>query len=257
MIGKKTCLLAASSALLLTASAEAALVAHYALDEVAGVTAVDSAGSNDGSIVGAPDLTVAGILGTGIGTASAADRVEIADNATAGLYSGNDARSISLWFSANSVLEQGRLIGSGSGAAAQFDITLEGDGIGLRYGNGNMFWSGGVIDLDDGGLHHVTVTYDGTTLGAGLTVYIDGVDQGGPDGGNSNNSGQALATANGFWIASDTSNSRGHDGVIDEVRVYDNVLTQQEVTALANVPEPGSLALLGMGGLMLVRHRRA
>ena len=264
MFGKMTCMLAAGSALLVSASASASLIAHYALDEVSGTTAADSAGSNDGTIVGAAaDLTVSGILGTGFGTPGPANYVEVADNATAGLYAGNAARSISLWYSADTVLTQGRLIGSGSGAAAQFDITLEtasnsnGVSIGLRYGNGNMFWSGGGIDLDDGELHHVAVTYDGTNLVAdsSLRVYIDGVLQT-RDGGNNNNSGQALVTGDGFWIASETTHIRGFNGVIDEVRVYDHALSQSEVTDLASVPEPGSFALLGLGGLLIVRRRR-
>jgi hypothetical protein len=50
---------------------------------------------------------------------------------------------------------------------------------------------------------------------------------------------------------------------LDEVRIYSAALTQAEVTALYNsgdgpaaIPEPASLSLLGLGGLLMIRRRR-
>lgn len=42
--------------------------------------------------------------------------------------------------------------------------------------------------------------------------------------------------------------------LIDDVRIYDNALTQGEIQAL--VPEPTSLALLALGGMLVARRRR-
>lgn len=47
---------------------------------------------------------------------------------------------------------------------------------------------------------------------------------------------------------------QGFDGYIDDVRIYDNALSQQEVTEL--VPEPASIFVLGSGLIWLRRKRR-
>ncbi len=248
--------------------ARAAIVAHYALDETSGTTAFDSVGTQHATISGNPDLTMAGVSGTAIGVGNAGGSGAAADHVTvteSAMFSGNVARSISLWFWADTTVAQGRLIGMGQDVAAQtFDITLENDNwtgdktsIGLRYGNGNMFWSGDQlgIDLIDGEFHHLAVVYDGTSVG-NVKVYIDG-QLATADFGNKNNSGQALATSDGVRIgatARSTGANYGFDGVIDEVKFFSHALTPEEVAILA-VPEPMSLALMAVGGMLLLRRR--
>lgn len=275
----KNTLLAGTAALALASSAQAALVAHYNLDETTGSTVADSSGNgNTGTVVAGagspPDLTATGIATTsGMSTTDDGEGYVSAAN----LYSGNDSRSVSAWFNATTIdSTQSRITSTGSGAAESFDITLEssdgGNSIGLRYGNGNMFWSGsaenGGDDIATGVWNHVVVTYESTAtvdggFGAGLTVYLNGVALT-MDGGNPKNGTQELNTSGDFLIAGNggLGNNGGYlNGSIDDVQVYDAALSSSEVSFLFNnptvaVPEPSSAALLGLGGIALILRRR-
>lgn len=264
----KNTLLASTTALALASSAQAALTAHFTLDETTGTSVADSSGnSNTGTLVGTADLTATGQSNTGLGVSASGDGFS-----TGSLISGNAARTVSLWFNASTIDNtQRRLSSVGSGAAGSFDITLENDtggaSIGLRYGNGNMFWSG---DSELGQAvqtntwNHVVVTYDGSTLVAdtSLKVYLNGTLLA-RDGGNNNNSGQTLNTNATAWAFANGAASLASGSIIDDVQVYDTALTQSDVNFLhANVgstvavPEPSSTVLLGLGGLALILRRR-
>ena len=253
-------------ALMSFSAAQAGLLSHWTLDETSGTTVADNIGGNTGTVMqdAAADLTAAGVFNTGIDTLG--QGVGGGYIKASNIFTGNDARAISLWFNADAILaNQARLIGMGIGAASQFDMTVEQFGginsIGVRYGNGNMAWSGTAelgtaIQTDT--WYHVVVQYDGTTLVADSTleVYVNGTKLA-RDGGNNNNSGQVLTTSNtNFYIGKEDVYSHTFDGTIDDVRVFDGVLTQAEITALA-VPEPATIAVLSLGALVLCRKRRA
>ncbi len=110
---------------------------------------------------------------------------------------------------------------------------------------------------------HVAMTFDGSVSGEdNLFVYINGAVAGSkeitnsiPDtagidfriGGN-----RTDAPSHEFW------NSAYFNGLVDDVKLYDNALSGAEIAELA-IPEPNSLVLLVMGGasLMLrIRRRR-
>ena len=109
--------------------------------------------------------------------------------------------------------------------------------------------------------HHVVLT--GSTTAGEMAVYIDGVLAGSDIAlvnGVTFNGADGIGTAN-LTIGAARPNSsdpgyRPYDGLLDELAIYDSVLTPVQISAHANIPEPGSTLLLILGSVMLMRRRR-
>lgn len=96
------------------------------------------------------------------------------------------------------------------------------------------------------GWFHVALTGQG----ANLALYINGVLESTATTGVAANFADSVGPA----IGDDNSGGRYFTGGIDEFRIYDNTLTASEVLALATVPEPASLVLVALGGLLVWRR---
>jgi hypothetical protein len=140
---------------LASSSAHAALIAHWKFNEVSGTTAVDSAGSNNGTFVGTPTrvtstVGLGGALDFDGGTTTDAIRATVA-----GLPIGASARTVSLWLNADqSVLDQ-KFFAYGTAAnGGGFAWTLEPATTGgattifFRFNNGRREFTGATIPLD-------------------------------------------------------------------------------------------------------------
>ena len=98
--------------------------------------------------------------------------------------------------------------------------------------------------------HHLAVVYDRSTDIA--TFYIDGVAAG-------TNDISKLQDTYGFtWaqarLGGDDNGTPYYQGLMDDVRYYDEALSAEEIAILA-VPEPATMALLGLGGLLLRKRK--
>ena len=98
--------------------------------------------------------------------------------------------------------------------------------------------------------HHAAGTYDGSTVKIYSDGYlVDSIATTGPIGKGSN----PLI----FGGMSDGSGgmTAGFEGWLDDVRIYDRALTAEEIREIVIFPEPGTIALLGLGGLLLRKRK--
>lgn len=206
-------------------SALGALVGHWKLDEASGTTVTDSTGAgNDGTVRGGP-RRVTGVEGRAL-LFRGNDSVEIA-NASRDLKPATV--TVAAWVKADPAM-------NGPGWVAG-----QGDNYGLavnRYRDGSVFfyfydgntWHGvssGDVAILDGQWHHVAGVFDDAT--DRLYVYKDGLKV----GVSSAKGPIAYPLGQGFAIGS-MQGERRFVGTIDEVRVYNQVLSQSEMDTLAS-----------------------
>ena len=218
------------------------LVAHYRLNEGAGVTAIDSSGRGlDGSWVNGSGYA-AGVSGTAADLAGAGNLISVADDDA--LDIGLEDFSIDFWF--NTTQDPGwseypELIYKRTSNDG-YEIFLWRDGndtdinLDFKVHEGGSDWSvtalGSVTPVNDGQWHHVVAVKTSTEI----QLYLDGAFI-----GSDSNAFGNLNVANPFEIGGhDDLPADGvgeawanYDGLIDEVSVYNRALNAAEAAELA------------------------
>ncbi len=193
------------------------LVGWWKLDESSGTTAVDSSGNgNDGTVRGNP-LWVEGKLGGALELDGAGDYV---DCGTSAVFNIQDEITIAGWIKVaafnvawQAIIAKGdntyRLSSIGSDDFLHFGLT------GTNPGSIN-----GVLDVTDDQWHHVAGVYNG----AEARIYVDGVLD-----SNATCTGQIRTSSSNLCIGENAGLSRYLDGLIDDARLYNKALTQDEI----------------------------
>ena len=108
------------------------------------------------------------------------------------------------------------------------------------------------VPLAPSGWYHVALCVSQSPAYASLFVNGEQKTTGGvPPGYTEINLGSDISI--GSW-----GGSRGLDGLIDDVRIYDTVATDEATLAAMfpySIPEPATMLLLGIGGLLIRRKR--
>jgi hypothetical protein len=235
------------------------LAAHWKLDETAAGPVADAAGNYDGTNIGAT-INKPGKIGEAYFFDGVNDKI---DTNTADVVPVTDPFTILAWIKTSD-----HQSGGVNGQGYIFSNWESGDvgRSGLSVLDGELNWfgtnSGGTSfsetfagkPISDDLWHLVAITRDAAN---DLGLWVDGqslliVDNfAGPVGGLGKN-----------WFIGGRGPDENRDfhGSIDDVRVFHRALGVHEMRLLAQVPEPGSLALLLLGagamGLISLRQRR-
>jgi len=201
-------------------------IAHWALDETSGATAYDSIGSLNGNIIGA-SINQPGEIGTSYYFDGSSDHVAVDHDPAIDFSSGEDF-SIYAWVNTTSK-NYGRILEKREfpGDTAGYMLGIWNDGTlyaGLDFGT----WSAvvrGAVDIADGTWHHVGMTKYGNTLEA----FVDGVSI----GTNTSASGD-FSNTDILYIGTDCGVYWDFAGYIDDVRIYDEVVSPSEVYRTPN-----------------------
>ena len=229
-----------------------------------GTTAFDSAApANDGTYVGGPVLgqpSVDPARGTAVGFDGVDDRVEVPFDAA--LNPAGDF-SFALWARVD-----GGSGGHRSPLTSRDDFPQRGYILYVTPQDTWEFWTGtnaGWASLSGGAVTtgewtHVAGTFDAQSTTGGVhtglkTIYINGVPVAADSQAYLENAAQILRI--GAGTTESATAQFPFNGLIDEVHVYDHVLTEGEVAALAVIPEPGGLALAAaFASAATLRRRR-
>ncbi len=149
----------------------------------------------------------------------------------------DSARTICFWFyteSSGSTVDSKYLVGyGGSGIAKRFDCSLFPNNVGLDISSSYAFYTSNIIPNQ---WYFYAVTYsksDGKTV-LSPKVYLDGLLK--TNISTSSNNTITLATGNAKPLTFGSNGNPNNDfkGKLDDIRIYNRVLTPNEITSLYN-----------------------
>ena len=206
------------------------LVALWKLDEASGSTVKDSAGDNNGTLIGNPQWRPeAGKVNGALMFGGKGTYINIGRDSD---FDITDQITVSAWIKVNQFdREWQAVIAKGDSAwriqRNQNEDSLEFACSGLKIPSG-VPWGNllGKRSVNDGQWHHIAGIYDGKKM----YLIIDGdVDASQPASGRINKNNAPVYIGNNA-----ERNARFWNGMIDDVRVYNYALTKEEVEAFSN-----------------------
>jgi len=175
---------------------------------------------------------VAGKVGQAISLDGIGDYVEI--TGYKGIL-GPNAVTVTAWIKTTAT-ETGTIINWGTQSGSQrIDFRVNADRLRVEHGNGNVQ---GDSNVNDGSWHHVAVTVqeNATISYPEVILWLDGIDDTRP--GTDEDIFDITANVDVSIGYRATNNDRFFMGQIDGVRIYDRVLSQDEVAWLAGRTQP-------------------
>lgn len=198
------------------------LVSYWTLDKanIDGDTVEDIWGDNDGTMSGNPEI-VEGKINEALEFDGASTFVDCGGDESLNL---TEALTIELWMKPNSAGEGGPNAGPICKAIAggswnwQLRYNAPGGFMGFQFNAGGGKWISVQNNLEPGAWHHITGTYDGSDA----VCYLNGVETERMSMPAINSSNDPLLIGQDGWV-------NVFDGVVDEVRIYDRPLSEDEI----------------------------
>ena len=213
--------------------------AYYSLDTDTPVD--DSSNDHDGTINGDVQTGVTGQSGSAYDFDAGGNGDYVS---TSGYYpvTGSDARTVSAWVNIPSnaspdnfcrVVSWGNASGSGD-AGQRWNLSAKGTGEEVPVLDIHFASLIGSTRIDDGNWHHIAATFpsSGSVL-TDATLYLDGS----PETIATTNGGDTAVNTTGdksVVIGGDGNGTNEFDGSIDEVRIYDEELSDAQINQLYN-----------------------
>ena len=221
------------------------LVAHWKFDEGTGSIAYDSAGNNDGMVYGADwvDGILAGALNFVASTDyTSGDYIEVSDDPS---LRGMDYLTVACFIQAESwpdydvTRQYSHIIAKGNGDGNHntdcYSAVIY-SANGKHVIQASVFTAGNqhivyvrvedvLAGFEPNGWHHIAFTHDGTKL----RLYLDAAEIGSTNVNITplnDNEGEPLSIGH---IKSGSAHNRHFDGIIDDVRIYDQALSGGEI----------------------------
>ncbi|MCZ7649484.1 MAG: Ig-like domain-containing protein [Planctomycetota bacterium] len=213
----------ATVSLAVTAPPAAGLLAHWKFDETSGTVAADATGNGwTGTLVNGPTWT-AGQVSGGLQFDGSNDRVSVA-----GTFAPPAKGTVAFWAMVTIDGARQRILGGHDA----WEITIESNGKlanQLNSAGSNTLQS--AASVPNGQWLHVACTYDSAS-NARQTYFNGSLDASSTNHDNTGPGSFALT------LGTRTGASDYFSGVLDDVRIYDRVLSAAEIAALANTPPP-------------------
>jgi hypothetical protein len=200
------------------------LLGWWKLDEKDGAVAADSSGNgNDGALVGNPQWRPqAGKIGGAIEFSGKGDYVKIANESAFDITS---QITVAAWVNITSVPQEWTGIVTKGDSAWRLSTSFANNV--FHFGvSGEDYLNGNTV-VGSGQWHHVACVYDGSKM----NIYVDGKL-------DASRQGSGPIATNDFPVCIGGNiqlTGRCWDGLIDDVRVYNYALSENEITALATV----------------------
>jgi hypothetical protein len=227
------------------AEASSGLVGYWSFDEGAGTTAYDSSGNgNNGTLINSP-VWSAGKYGSALTFDGTTNYVEMSNSSV--LNNANFTIEAWIFINADVNQTQARIVSKQETGSKSYSFDIFGNGYGGSTGNQLLLSIGtgatwinflSTTHLSNRTWYHVAGTQEGTSS----KIYINGqLDKNGTTATQTTDNNGVLTV--GCQKQTGTSTTFFFNGTIDDVRIYNRALSQQEIQGDMAVPEFPTLLL--------------